>query len=247
MATKILKSLFILILSQFFLSCASDEKNASTPEGLFKIAKEFDDAERFEVAIQKYAEIKNKFPYSSIATAAELAIADVHYKRESYAEAQISYQNFRDLHPRNSKIDYVIFRTGLSFYMQLPETIDRDLTLASDAIYHFNEVIKNYPNSPYIKEAKENREKAILMLAEKELYVADFYLREKKYEAALIRYENVLSQSSGHGLDPKALLGAIRAASLANMPTKKKSYSNELSTKYSQSEEAKMLKTEGLE
>lgn len=245
MVTKILKSLFILILMPWFLSCASEEKDANTPEGLFKIAQEYDQAERYDVAIQKYAELKNKFPYSSVATAAELAIADLHYKRESFSEAQISYQNFRDLHPKYQKIDYVIFKTGMSFFMQLPDSTDRDLTVASDAIYHFDEVLKKYPGSAYQKEATENREKAFIMLAEKEIYIADFYLRQEKFEPALARYENVLAKYSGFGLDPKALAGAVRAAAKTNNTAKQKKYSETLQSKYNNSDEAKLIKAEG--
>ena len=246
MVTKILKSLSILIVLNLFLACASEEKNANTPDGLFKIAQEYDEAERYEIAVQKYADVKNKFPYSSVATLAELAIADLHYKRESFPEAQISYQNFRDLHPKHSKIDYVIFKTGMSFYMQLPETTDRDLTVANDAIYHFNEVIKKFPKSSFVKESTENREKAYIMLAEKELYVANFYLRQAKFEASLARYEKVLANYSGYGLDPQALLGAARAAAKTNNDSKKKRYSETLMSKYGNSSEAKLLKTEGL-
>lgn len=246
MATKILNLLFIFLISAYQIGCASDEKNANTPEGLFQIAKEYDEAERYEIAVQKYADLKNKFPYSSTATLAELAIADVHFKRESFADAQISYQNFRDLHPKHPMIDYVIFRTGLSFYMQLPETIDRDLTAANDAIYHFNEVIKNFPNSKYVKEASENRDKCFSMLAEKELYIADFYYRQKKYEASLLRYENVLKQFSGYGLDPKALLGAARAADRLNISDKKRSYVETLRAKFAGSTEFNTAKSEGL-
>ncbi len=245
MATKILKSLSILILMNLFLSCASEEKNANTPEGLFKIAQEYDEAERYDIAIQKYAELKNKFPYSSAATTAELAIADLHYKRESFSEAQISYQNFRDLHPKYPKTDYVIFKTGMSFFMQLPDSTDRDLTVANDAIYHFDEVVKKFPNSAFLKEAKENREKAIVMLAEKEIYIADFYLKQEKFEPALTRYENVLANYSGHGLDPKALAGAIRSAAKSNNPTKQKKYLETLQSKYMNSDEAKLIKAEG--
>ena len=245
MATKILKSLSILILMHLFLSCASEEKNASTPEGLFKIAQEYDEAERYDIAIQKYAELKNKFPYSSASTAAELAIADLHFKRESFSEAQISYQNFRDLHPKHPKIDYVIFKTGMSFFMQLPDSTDRDLTVANDAIYHFDELVKKFPNSTFLKEAKENREKAIIMLAEKEIYIADFYLRQEKFESALTRYENVLANYSGYGLDAKALLGAVRASAKAKNQLKLKKYSETLQSKYTNSEEAKLIKAEG--
>lgn len=228
------------------MGCSSADKNSTTPEGLFKIAQEYDEAERYEIALQKYADVKNKFPYSSFATASELAVADVHYKRESYAEAQIAYQNFRDLHPKHPKIDMVVFKTGMSFYQQLPETVDRDLTLANDAIYSFNDVIKNYPKSEYFIEAKEKRDKCFVMLAEKELYIGDFYLLHENYEASLNRYEIMLAKYPALGLDPKALLGAARAAAKADNDSKKQKYVELLTSKYENSNEAKLLKSKGL-
>ena len=242
MRTKILKLLFIFTVLSFFAGCASDEKNADTAEGAFKIAKEYDDAERYEIAIQKYSEVKNKYPYSSLATAAELAIADVQFKRESYPEAQIAFQNFRDMHPKNPKVDYVIYKTGMSYFLQLPETIDRDLSLANDAIYSFNDLIKSYPASEHLKDAREKREKAFVMLAEKELYIADFYFKNKKYDSALLRYESAYKKYSGFGLDPRALYGAVRAASRSNDQQKRKAYATLLRSKFAKSDEAQKLK-----
>lgn len=246
MTTKILKSLFIFTVIGLFLGCSSKEKNANTAEGLYKIAQEYDDAERYEIALQKYADVKNKFPYSSLATSAELAVADVHYKQESFAEAQIAYQNFRDLHPKHAKIDYVIFKTGMSFYQQLPDTVDRDLILANDAIYAFNELIKNYPRSEFLIEAKEKRDKCFVMLAEKELYIGNFYLRHEDYAAALNRFEQMLAKYPALGLDPKGLLGAAKAAAKSDNDLKKQKYIDMLTTKYSDSDEAKSLKSKGL-
>jgi outer membrane protein assembly factor BamD len=242
MTTKILKLLFIFTILSVLSSCASEEKNTDTAESAFKVAKEFEDAERFEVAIQKYADVKNKYPYSSFATLSELAIADVQYKRESYPEAQIAYQNFRDMHPKHAKVDYVIFQTGMSYFMQLPDTIDRDLSLANDAVYSFNQLIKQYPNSEHFKDAKEKREKAFIMLNEKELYIANFYYKQKKYDSALIRYESAYKKYPGFGLDPKALLGAARAAAKLNDTVKQKTYTQLLISKFSKSNEAKLVK-----
>lgn len=246
MISKSLKLLFILSVFQFFVGCASDTTRAETPEGAFKIAQEFEAADRFEIAIIKYADVKNKFPYSSYAVLAELAIADVQYKRESYPEAQIAYQNFRELHPKHPKIDFVIFRTGMSYYLQLPESVDRDLSLAQDAIYSFNEVIKLYPNSEYVKEAREFREKSYAMLVEKELYVADFYFKQKQYEPALGRYESAYRKYSGFGYDPRSLLGAARSAQKSEDVKKQKQYSSILLSKFGNSNEAKIAKREGL-
>jgi outer membrane protein assembly factor BamD len=235
----------ILCLS-FFFGCASEEKNLSTAEGAFKYAKDFEDAERYEQALLKYADVKNKFPYSKLAIDAELAIADVHFKRESFPEAQVSFQNFRDLHPKHPKIDYVIYKIALSYYNQLPETFDRDLSLGNDAIYHFDEVLKLYPKSEFVKEAKEKRDETFQKLTEKELYIADFYFKQKKYTAALRRYESSLQKYTGLGFDPRAHLGAARSAKAIDNSTKQKFHSNILLTKYPKSDEADLAKVEEL-
>lgn len=240
-------SLFVLLNLFIFLSgCASEEKNLDTPEGMFAHAKEFDDAERFDLAIQKYSDVRNKFPYSTLATDAELAVADVYYKKETFQEAQLSYQNFRDLHPKHPRIDYVIYKTAMSYYMQLPDTIDRDLSSGADAIYHFSEIIKLFPKSEYAKEALENRNDTFKRLAEKELYIADFYMKQKSYLAALRRYEGMLRKYSGHGLDARAHLGVIRSAKLTADDAKVKSHKSILAKSFSESAEFETLKNEGL-
>ena len=230
----------------FFSGCASEEKNLSTADGSFKYAKEFDDAERYDMALTKYADVKNKFPYSNLAIEAEIAIAEVHYKRESFAEAQVSFQNFRDMHPKHPKIDYIIYKIAMSYYSQLPETFDRDLSTGNDAIYHFDELIKSYPHSEYLKDAKEKRDDVYQKLTEKELYVADFYFKQKKYAAALRRFEATLKKYSGLGFDPRAHLGAARAAKALENSEKQKYHSHILQTKYLQSDEARVAKLEEL-
>jgi outer membrane protein assembly factor BamD len=245
MNTKILKLLFIFVIASVFSSCSSDEKAADTPEAAFKIAQDYEKADRYTVAIQRYNDVKNRFPYSSLATEAELAVADVHFKAEDYVDAQIAYQNFREFHPKHPKSDYVVFRIGLSYYQQLPETIDRDLTLANDAIYNFSELIKKYPNSTFFAEASDYRRKAFIMLNEKELYIADFYFKEKIFDSALLRYESSYNKFNGFGLDPRSLAGAIKSARAVGNPTKEKQYSDILLSKFSESPEAQKLKSGG--
>lgn len=247
MTSKILKLLFISLFSFLVFSCASDEKAADTPEEAYKIAQEFDQDDRYTVAIQRYNDVKNKFPYSSYATMAELAIADVHYRSQAYPEAQVSYQNFRELHPKHPRIDYVIFQIGMSYFMQLPETFDRDITLANDAVYSFNEVIRRFPSSEYYQQAQEYRRKSFTMLNEKELYIADFYFKQEFYDSALLRYESSYKKYPGFGLEPRSLLGAVRSARHVEDTDKQKKYFDLLVTKFPDSDEAKEAREEGLE
>ena len=119
-------SIILLISSISILSaCTSADKKADTADGAFAIAQDYDKEERYEEAIKRYLEVKNKFPYSKYATMSEIAIADANFKQESYADAQVAYQAFKDLHPKHPQIDYVTYRLALSFFNQ---QLDRCVT-----------------------------------------------------------------------------------------------------------------------
>ncbi len=238
-----LKAVSVLLAALFLLaSCASDEKKTDSAESAYNVAQEFEKDERYEEAIKKYSEVKNKYPYSQFATKSELAIADVYYKQESYGEAQINYQTFRELHPTHPQSDYVIFRVGLSYFQQLPETIDRDLSLATEAISSFDELISKHPQSEFVKEAKEKREGSLKKLAEKEDYVGDFYFKRKIFDSALSRYEFLITSYPHLGLDERAIARAYFAAVKIKDKIKIKKYRDLLKAQFPESKELTMLK-----
>lgn len=235
--------LFAFILNTL-LACSTMDKKSDTPEGAFAIAEEFDKDERYEEAIRRYTEVKNKFPYSNFATKAELAIADVYFKQESYPEAQVSYQAFKELHPKSPQADYVAFRIGLSYFKQLPSTLDRDLTVAREAINNFDDVMKRFPDSQYVNEAAENKLSTLKLLAGKEEYIAAFYFKRQHFESALTRYEALISKYPKLGFDEKALYGAAVSAHKIGDDFKAKKYSTELLEKFPGSDEARNVKKE---
>lgn len=226
-----------LLIFAALVGCSSTEKRSDTPDGLFAIAQEFEAADRYELAILRYTEVKNKFPYSSFATKAELAIADVHFKAESWPEAQVSYQAFRELHPTHPQIPYVVYRIGLSFYNQVPDTVDRDLTLAHDAIAAFDEVVRRFPSSEQAADAKVKREECLKRLAGKEEYIADFYFIRGMYDSALPRYEELLRAYPDLGFDAKALARAAISARRTDQREKARQYMGLLEKKFPDSSE----------
>ena len=198
------------------VACSSDEKKADTADGAFEVAQQYEKDERFEEAIRRYQEIKNKFPYSKYAVMSELAIADSYFKQESYPEAQVAYQNFKDLHPKHERIDYVTFRLGLSYFNQLPPTSDRDLSLAPKVLLNLEDVMRLYPNSEFVKEAQEKKTAVLKLQAEKEIYIADFYFRKKQWDSARTRYENEVKNYPGQGYEARALSQASICAARAS-------------------------------
>lgn len=217
----------------FLISCASnDTTDPNSAEGLYTRGLELEKNERFEEAIEKFKEIKNKFPYSKVTTDAELHLADTYYKQESFPEAQVAYQSFKDLHPKHNSIDYVTFQLGMSYYNQLPDTTDRDLTLSQKATIYFDEVISSYPNSKHLKEAKDKKQDVRMKLASKEDYIGEFYFKRKKFESALGRYEELLEEYPNLGFDEKALYRAAHSAHQIGQLDKSKKYYSRLREKF---------------
>lgn len=226
-----------LLITIFLAGCSSSEKNLDTAEGLFESAQEYEKNDRFEEATRRYQEVKSKFPYSKLSVEADLALADVFYKKESFAEAQIAYQAFRELHPRHARSDYVLFQIGMSYFKQLPSTIDRDLSLAPNAIQTFDEFMRIFPQSQYREEALKNKNQALSWLAEKEKYIADFYFKRSFFESALNRYEGLIKKYPTSDLVAAALSQAVISSHKSGDLEKRKELLNQLQTQFPNSGE----------
>lgn len=223
-----LRVITLLILCFSLFGCSSAEKEAPNAKALFDRAREYEDDDRYEEAIRRYSEVRAKFPYSTQAVDAELAVADVYYKQESYPEAQAAYQSFRDLHPKHAKVPYVTFRYALSLFMQVPETIDRDLGIAPEAVLAFSDLIRKFPQSEYVKESQEKRTELIKKLAEKEIYIGDFYFRKKMYKSSVGRFETAASEYLGLGFDEKILARLVISAARSGDMVKARQYAKKL-------------------
>lgn len=234
---------YLILLLFFVTSCVSyDQFDTSKASGAFGMAQALENDERYEEALLQYRDLKNRFPYSKYATAAELQIAEVHFKKESFAEAQGAYQLFKELHPKHPRIDYVTFRIGESIYNLLPSTIDRDLSAAPAAIKEFDVLMRDFPQSKFVENAKKRKSDIIKMLAEKELYIADFYYKTDEWLHALSRYEKYLREFPYHDKRSHAYFRAGMAAEKNGDQNKRNQLFRKLISDYPESKEAKQAK-----
>lgn len=188
-----MKHIIFLLLILLIGSCSTVRPKGETEaEVLFKEAKELIDKSRFIQATEKLNSIRSQFPYSFYATHAELLQADILFSQENYAEAAAAYMLFKDFHPKYENLGRVIYRISESFYRQLPTTFDRDLTAGVESIKYYNELLANYPNSDFSKDALARIEEIENFVEKKEIYIADFYFKIEDYNAAKNRYEDIL-------------------------------------------------------
>ena len=244
MLTRLSSTILVLFLGGLIACSSTPGVNSNSPEGAFKLGEKYEKDERFEDAINQFSQVKNKFPYSKLATESELRIADIHFKREEFIESESAYQTFKELHPSHPRSGYVTYRMGLSYYNQLPGTIDRDLSTAEKAITAFDEVLRIYAGSEYAKEAAESRHKALKMLADKEYYVANYYFIRKFYESSLSRFEALLEHYPHLGLDAQALYGAAISAARTDDMARARGYLGRLNSDYQDSAEAEKARRE---
>jgi outer membrane protein assembly factor BamD len=240
---SVLKTKYLILLAFFISHCVSYDKfDTSTAKGSYDLARQLEEDERFEEALLQYRDVKNRFPYSQYAVSSELQVAEIHFKKECFIEAQGAYQLFKELHPKHPKIDYVTFRIGESIFMQLPSTVDRDLSMAPAAIKEFEVLMRDYPQSTFLQDAKDKRRETLDMLAEKELYIADFYFRTDEWTPAVTRYEQYIRLYPGHQKQPHAHYRAGLAAEKAGNNSKRKALFRALIEQYPKSREAKKAK-----
>lgn len=201
----LLTLLLVWALSPVITGCATTSANPDDPEALYKEAEEALQDEHFLVALERYRDVKNRFPYSTRATDAELRIADTYFAQESFLEAESAYEIFRELHPTHPKSDYVQFRIGLAYFKQIPDHPGRDLSAAYRSIDAFNVLVDKFKSSSYVGEAKQRIAEARAKLAEYQSYVADFYYRRNHFLSASYRYAALLQEYGGMGYDEEAL------------------------------------------
>ena len=169
-------------------------------------------------AIRRYNLLRTKFPYSELATLADLRIADAYFAQEKYATAVEQYRAFAKLHPQHQRVTYANWRVALSFYEQMPEDwwflppgYERDLRRARDAEREIAYFINRFGSNEYTPKARKLLALTRRRLADHELYVAEFYLKRNNPRAAAMRLTYLLQNYSGLGLDPQALFLLARS------------------------------------
>lgn len=192
----VLLGLFLASLSFGLVSslpgCAGSAVSENDPAALMQDAEEDIKGDHFQLALDKLRSIKNKFPYSKYSLEAQLRMADVYFMQEAFPEAAAAYESFADLHPKHEKVPYALFRAGKSYLMDSPDLAARDLTSAQKAVDAYTEFLRRFPQSPDATGAKEDVIRLRNQLAEKELYVGNFYFKRSGFRAAKLRYQKVL-------------------------------------------------------
>ena len=205
-------SIIIYFINGIFLlsllgGCAEKQRvsiNQTGPEEFLARGLERLKHNEYELAIDAFQAIKDRYPYSKTVITAELKMAESYILSKDYESALDVYDDFERLHPKDSNIPFVIFQKGLCNLEQV-KTIDRDPTYTVKAKVEFERLVKRFPESELANKARANIRKCTTYLAEYELYVGHFYYKIGKYASALDRYTFLIKHYPDMGQYHEAL------------------------------------------
>jgi len=142
-------------------------------------------------AAKKFTELGKQYPGSDWARKALLMTTYANYQAGSYTDAETSAERFLREYPNSPDAAYVTYLRANAYYQQIPD-ISRDQDTATKAMEAFQDLMKKYPKSEYVEDAKFKIQVTQDQLAGKEMSIGRFYLNRHNYTAAINRFRNVL-------------------------------------------------------
>ncbi len=188
------KFVLLFIACLVLVSCASKApKKAENPVDLYVAGVNLMQTKKYDKAVEKFKAIREQYPFDPMALVAAVKLGDTYFLKKDYVLATGTYEDYFKAHPDEENIPYVLFRLG-ECYEKLSPSVDRDQANTVKGIERITYLRNRYPASSYAKEAETRLKKFIQKLADRELYVGEFYFRTAQYNASIIRLEEMLKR-----------------------------------------------------
>ena len=210
----------ILLLTLLVISgCSSNKAVTPSTTGDSEAMRELQQGEiamekgHYLNAIEHWQKVRDSFTSPELTALAEMKIGDAYYEQEDYVSAIASYEDFLKKHPGHTQSASVMYRLGKCHFEEIL-SIDRDQTATRNALATFEQLLKNYPESVNAEELNGYIKECHNRLAANEAYIGRFYLKTKRYDAAITRFDNIRSTYPDYPQLPSVLFNLAQAQQL---------------------------------
>ncbi len=160
---------------------------------------------RYDPARDALRKLVERHPDSNLVPQARFLLGETYYRENEYEKATKEFEAFMSLYPGHPIADLVQYRLARNYFDSMP-TLERDQAVTGKALVEFQKLLKQYPESRYAPDAIVKIEACRRRLAQKELWVADYYVRQGNWLAAIQRYDVILKE---YGRTPAAAAQAL--------------------------------------
>jgi outer membrane protein assembly factor BamD len=159
---------------------------------------------RFEEARTAFRKVAERHPQSSYAPRARFLIGEAYYREGQFDKAIKEFEAFMSFYPRHEISDLVQFRLAMSYYDQM-KPVEQDQEITRKSMEAFRVLVREYPESRYAADALAKIDICRGRLAQKELWVAAYYINQGNLSAARPRLEKVVKEYPRTLVMPEAL------------------------------------------
>jgi len=239
-----LSNLITLILLFFLIACSSDNKKVSIIQEedlelqMIDAYKEgYEELQKGDViyAAKKFNEAELLYPQSAWAPKAVLLAAYSFYSQDYYPRAVAEIERYIRKYPNHENMDYAYFLLAMCYYENIVDE-KKDLNPLLLSKEKFKIVIDNYPNTDFAQDSKFKIDLINDILASKEMYIGVYYLKNKKWVAAINRFKNIIENYETTIYVEEALHRLVETNYKIGLVEEAEKYANVLGYNYQSSE-----------
>jgi outer membrane protein assembly factor BamD len=176
-------------------------EDAGGPAVMYEKGYSAMNASNYAGAIQYYKGLESRFPFSPEAKQAQLDLVYLFFRSQQPEQAIDAAQQFEKENPTHERIDYCLYMRGRIYFEKDPNILEKlfkvDLSMRppKDTIRSFGifqELIRRFPNSEYVPDARQRMTFLRNRLASYENHVAKYYMKRGAYVAAINRAKYAL-------------------------------------------------------
>jgi outer membrane protein assembly factor BamD len=209
----ILKKKYLMLLQVFFCilllpNCSNNSKTVILKETkdsqIFIKGQSFLKSNDYKKAAIEFDKIYLNYPFSSLAPRAEIMTAYSLFQDNQINEAIGKLNEFIEINPTGKYTQYAQYLLAMSYYVQIPGA-GKDPMLSEKALKHFKIVTTKFPNSVYAKDAKFKINYIKNSLAQNELLIGMFYLKNNSPSSSIKRFQTIIKNYQTTSVIPETL------------------------------------------
>ena len=207
----------VLAAALITAGCATPDRvpdETASAEDLYRIGKRSLNQGDFLTAIDVFETLGARYPFGTFTQQAQLDITYAYYKQDEFDNAIGAADRFIKLYPQSDNVDYAYYMKGLSNFSRggsfTERLFPRDMARVNQnwlrtAFNEFDSLIRRYPDSRYVDDARERMGFLRNQMARHELVTAQFYYQRGAMVAVVNRVTYLLEHFRNSDQVPNAL------------------------------------------
>ena len=176
------------------------------PTKLYDQGKKQMDSTDYATAIKSFQALQSRYPFAPETRQAQLDLIYLYYKGGQPEQAVDAAEAFERENPTHPRVDYCMYMRGVVSFDQEANFLEKFFRVdmskrppkdTMKSYSTFEELVRRFPNSEYVPDARQRMVYLRNRLARFENYVAEYYIARGAYVAAVNRSKYALEHYPG--------------------------------------------------